>query len=75
MTNLDNKGQTFSMITLNKTMEMKTKTSDQTIEAVAEAEEAEEEEENSGAGETITEGDEEILRTDLESSEMHLKRE
>ncbi len=54
---------------------MKTKTSDQTIEAVAEAEEAEEEEENSGAGETITEGDEEILRTDLESSEMHLKRE
>jgi len=54
-------------------MEKRTKMSDQTIEAVEEAEE-EEDEENSGEGETIIEGDEEILRTGQESSES-LKRE
>jgi len=73
MTNLDKEKQTFLTNTLNKTMEKRTKMSDQTIEAVEEAEE-EEDEENSGEGETIIEGDEEILRTGQESSES-LKRE
>lgn len=53
---------------------MKTKTSDlNTIEAEAEAEEAGEEA-NSEEGETITEGEGEIIRTDPESLETHPKR-
>lgn len=54
-------------------METRMRTSDLSrIEAVAEEEEAEAVE-NLEEGETITEGEEEIIKTDLESSETLLK--
>ena len=52
-------------------METRMRTSDLSrIEAEAEEEEVEAGE-NSEEGETITEGEEEIIKTDLESSETH----